>query len=172
LTKLAEERGYIVAAPLGYRIDGGYGFNNGSRPAEELPKLEFSEKDVMHVLDLMKRDYKIDENRIYVVGHSMGGSGSFYLGSRYPQIWAAIASFAGSGTPELEQQMRKLPQLVIHGDADTTAPVERSRNMVAEMKRLGIEHQYIEVPGGTHGGVVAPNIRAMFDFLDRYRKQK
>jgi poly(3-hydroxybutyrate) depolymerase len=170
LTKGAEARGYIVAAPLGFRVDGGYGFNNNARPAEDLPKLDFSEKDVMHVLDLMKRDYKIDENRIYVIGHSMGGSGSFYLGSHYPQIWAAIASFSGSGTPELEQTMRRLPQLVVHGDADTTAPVERSRNMVAEIKRLGIDHQYIEVPGGTHGGVVAPNIRAMFDFLDQHRK--
>ena len=44
LQKLAEERGYIVAAPLGYRVDGGYGYNNGSRPAEDLPKLELSEK--------------------------------------------------------------------------------------------------------------------------------
>jgi dipeptidyl aminopeptidase/acylaminoacyl peptidase len=66
--------------------------------------------------------------------------------------------------------MRQLPQFVVHGDADATAPVERSRTVVAELKRLGIEHQYIEVPGGTHGGVVAPNIRPMFDFLDKHRK--
>src|SRR5699024_1157901 len=31
LQKLAEARGYIVATPLGYRVDGGYGYNNGSR---------------------------------------------------------------------------------------------------------------------------------------------
>jgi predicted peptidase len=170
LQKLAEERGYIVAAPLGYRVDGGYGYNNGSRPAEDAPKLQLSEKDVMHVLELMKKDYKIDSGRIYIGGHSMGGSGSWYLGPKYSQIWAGLATFAGGVTPQGAPQVKNIPQFVVHGDADTTAPVERSRTMVAELKRLGIEHQYVEVPGGSHGGVVAPNLAGMFDFFDRHKK--
>ena len=170
LQKLAEERGYIVAAPLGYRVDGGYGYNNGSRPAEDIPKLQLSEKDVMHVLDLMRKDYRIDNSRIYIGGHSMGGSGSWYLGPKYSQIWAGLATFAGGVTPASSPQVKTIPQFVVHGDADTTAPVERSRTMVAELKRLGIEHQYVEVPGGTHGSVVAPNLAGMFDFFDHHRK--
>jgi poly(3-hydroxybutyrate) depolymerase len=168
--RVAEERGYIVAAPLGYRVDGGYGRNNGSRSAEELPKLELSEKDVMHVLDQMKLQYRIDPDRIYVAGHSMGGGGAWFLAPRYPQIWAALASFAGGGDPATMAGMKHIPQFIVHGDADTTASVEQSRTMVAEMKKLGVEHQYIEVPGGTHGGVVGPNLRAMFDFFDKHRK--
>ena len=171
IQKLAEERGYIVAAPLGYRVDGGYGYNNGSRPAEDIPKLALSEKDVMHVVDLMKRDYRVDESRIYIGGHSMGGSGSWYLGPKYSQIWAGMAMFAGGVTPESAPQVKHIPQFVVHGDADTTASVERSRTMVAELKRLGAEHQYVEVPGGTHGGVVAPNLKGMFDFFDAHRKK-
>jgi predicted esterase len=170
LQKLAEERGYLVAAPLGYRVDGGYGYNNGSRPAEDAPKLVLSEKDVMHVLDLMKKDYRVDNNRIYIAGHSMGGSGSWYLAPKYPQIWAGLGTFAGGVTPQSAPQVKTIPQFVVHGDADTTAPVERSRTMVAELKRLGIEHQYVEVPGGTHGNVVAPNLAGMFDFFDRHKK--
>jgi predicted esterase len=170
LQKLAEEHGYIVAAPLGYRVDGGYGYNNGSRPAEDAPKLALSEKDVMHVLDLMTKDYKIDASRIYIGGHSMGGSGSWYLGPKYSQIWAGLATFAGGVTPETAPQAKNIPQFVVHGDADTTAPVARSRTMVAELKRLGIEHVYVEVPGGTHGSVVAPNLAGMFDFFDRHKK--
>jgi dienelactone hydrolase len=167
LQKLAEERGYIVAAPLGYRVDGGYGRNNGSRSAEELPKLERSEKDVMHVLDLMSANYKIDADRIFVAGHSMGGGGAWYLGARYPQIWAGLATFAGGGDPSTVSQMKQVPQFVVHGDADTTASVEQSRSMVDAIKRQGLDYQYIEVPGGTHGGVVAPNEKAMFDFFDK-----
>jgi dienelactone hydrolase len=170
MPKLAEEFGYIVAAPLGYRVDGRYGANDGSRPTEELQKIELSEKDVMHVLDLMKQNYKIDPNRIYLAGHSMGGSGTWYLGPRYSNIWAALAPFAGRGEPSTMTQMKHLPQFVVHGDADATVPVDQSRSMVAEMKKLGVTHQYIEVPGGTHGGVVAPNLRAMFEFFGRYRK--
>jgi len=168
--KLAEERGYIVAAPLGYRVDGGYGRNNANRSAEELPKLELSEKDVMNVLELMKRDYKIDPDRIYVTGHSMGGGGAWYLAPRYPQIWAGIGSFAGGGDPATVSGMKHIAQFVVHGDADNTASVEQSRRMVEELKRQGVVHEYVEVPGGTHGGVVAPNLRAMFDFFDKHKR--
>jgi predicted peptidase len=151
-------------------VDGGYGYNNGSRPAEDIPKLELSEQDVMHVLELMKKDYRIDANRIYIAGHSMGGSGSWYLGPKYSQIWAGLGSFAGGATPSAAPQVKHIPQFVVHGDGDTTAPVERSRTMVAELKRLGVVHEYVEVPGGTHGGVVAPNMKGLFDFFDRYKK--
>jgi dipeptidyl aminopeptidase/acylaminoacyl peptidase len=60
--------------------------------------------------------------------------------------------------------------LLVHGDADATVSVERSRTMDATLKKLGIEHQYIEVPGGTHGSIIAPNLKVMFDFFDKYRK--
>jgi dipeptidyl aminopeptidase/acylaminoacyl peptidase len=68
--------------------------------------------------------------------------------------------------------MRQVPQLVVHGDADATVPVEGSRAMFAEMKRLGVEHRYVEVPGGTHMDVVEPNLTAAFDFFDAHRRSK
>ena len=174
LPRLAEERGYIMVAPLGYRRDGGYG-NYSSQPGaqlrmEERRKRELSEKDVLNVLELMKQAYRIDEQRIYLMGHSMGAGGTWYLGPRYPQIWAALGPIAGRGEPETLQRIRHIPQFVIHGDADPTNPVEFSRAMVAEMKRLGIEHRYIEVAGGEHGGIAIPYFRAIFDFFDSHRK--
>jgi hypothetical protein len=42
--------------------------------------------------------------------------------------------------------------------------------MVAEMRRLGTEVTYIEVPGGKHSDVVVPNLPAVFDFLAAHRK--
>ena len=135
-------------------------------------KLELSEKDVMHVLDLMKRDYNVDGNRVYVAGHSMGGFGSWYLGARYSPIWAALGTFAGGGSEQTVAQMKHIPQFVVHGDADATVSVERSRSMVAELRKLGATHQYIEVPGGSHGSIVGPNLKQMFDFFDNHRKSQ
>ena len=37
-------------------------------------------------------------------------------------------------------------------------------------RELGIDVKYTEVPGGTHGNILAPNFAAMFDFLDAHRK--
>jgi poly(3-hydroxybutyrate) depolymerase len=171
--RLAQERGYILVAPLGYRVDGGYGWGVGNPPADPAAKRtgERSEDDVMQVLALMRKQYRIDGSRIYLMGHSMGAIGTWKIAPKYPEVWAAIGMFAGSGVPATLERIRSVPNFVVHGDADATVNVEGSRRMVAKMKELGMEVQYIEVPGGTHGGVVAPNAAAMFDFFDAHRKK-
>ena len=170
LQRLAEERGYVVVAPLGYRVDGGYGYNNGSRSAEEDRKLRLSEKDVLNVLDLMRTFYRIDPARTYLAGHSMGGGGTWYMGARHAGLWAGLGSFAGAATLDTIPPVPRTPQFIVHGDADATVTVERSRNMAAALEKLGVEHQYVEVPGGTHGNVITPNLKGMFDFFDKHGK--
>jgi predicted esterase len=167
LPALAEKHGYIVASPLGYRPTGGYGSPILARGRMS----ELSEQDVMQVLARMRQDYPIDERRIFLMGHSMGGIGTWHLGSKYPEIWAGLGSFAGMGAPQTVTRMKSIPQFVVHGDADFTVPVARSRVMVEEMKKLGVDHQYIEVPGGAHGNVVTPNLAAMFEFFAAHRRR-
>ncbi|HMD33759.1 MAG TPA: hypothetical protein VKH42_02270, partial [Vicinamibacterales bacterium] len=62
LPPLAEQHGYIVAAPLGYRVDGSYGWGLGNPPADPASRRmqERSEQDVMKVLDLVRQQYKVD----------------------------------------------------------------------------------------------------------------
>jgi predicted esterase len=160
----AEKRGYIVVAPLGYRVDGYYG-RTGDRRAK------FSEADVMNVLAIVRKDYKIDPDRIYLMGHSMGGIGTWTLGAKHPEIWAALGPISGVADPKTVEAMRHIPEVVVHGDADTTVPVSGSRNMVEEMKRLNVEVKYIEVPGGSHTNVPGPNMPAIFDFFDAHKRQ-
>lgn len=169
---LAEQHGYIVAAPLGYRVDGGYGWGVGNPPADPVTKRsqDYSEQDVMRVLETVRQQYKIDDARIYLTGHSMGGIGTWKIAPKYPDIWAAIAPFAGSGVPASLERIRHIPQIVVHGDSDPTVSVEGSRAMVAKAKELGIDVTYIEVPGGNHSSVVAPNFAAVFDFFDAHKK--
>lgn len=162
----AEKRGYIIAAPLGYRIDGGYGRAMGG----DNKRSQLSELDTMQVLERVRKDYKIDNARIYLLGHSMGGIGTWVLGAKYPQIWAVLAPISGVADPRTVEVMRNIPEVVVHGDADTTVPVGGSRAMVAEMKKLGVDVKYIEVPGGSHTSVPGPNMAAIFDFFDTHKK--
>lgn len=172
LTALAEQRGYVVVAPFGYRIDGGYGWGVAPAPPDALQRRlqDLSEQDVMQVLRRVRQDYRVDESRIYLMGHSMGGIGTWKLAAKYPDIWAALAPFAGAGMPRTLDAIRHIPEIVVHGDADRTVSVEGSRAMVARLKELGAIVTYIEVSGGSHGDVVAPNFPAMFDFFDAHRK--
>ncbi len=172
LPVLAEQHGYIIAAPLGYRVDGSYGWGLAEPPADSIVRRtqELSEKDVMEVMQQVQSNYKIDKNRVYLMGHSMGGIGTWKLAAKYPDLWAAIAPIAGMGQPSTIEKFRTIPEIVVHGDNDKTVPVAGSRLMVAKMKELGVEVKYIEVPGGSHGDVVAPNFAAILDFFDAHKK--
>ena len=135
-----ERDGYIIVTPLGYTRRGGYGYR-GNDPQDQL-----AEKDVMNVVGLVRDEFNIDDNRIYLWGHSMGGAGTYYIASRYPDVWAGLAAAAGgsmSADYVDEDAIRHIPFLVLHGSADRTVPVSRSRRSVARMKELGMEHHYV-----------------------------
>jgi predicted esterase len=169
--QLAEKHGFLMAAPLGYRIDGFFGSPlMGGADAASQQKQEFSEKDVLEVLRLMRANYNVDPSRIYLIGHSMGAIGTWFLGAKYADTWAALVTFSGAGSRQSVERMKALPQFVVHGDADKTVNVAGSRTMVEEMKKLGMNVTYIEVPGGSHTGVVVPNLPAAFDFLAAHKK--
>ena len=164
--QLAEKHGFLMAAPLGYRPDGFYGSTMmGGTDAASRRRVEYSEKDVLEVLRLMKAAYNVDESRIYLMGHSMGAIGTWALGAKYPQIWAALVPFSGVGSPALAEQMKGIPQFVVHGDADNTVNVSGSRNMVAALNKAGADVTYIEVPGGSHTDMVVPNLPKAFEFM-------
>lgn len=168
---LAEEHGYIVVAPLGYRVDGFYGSGivAGADPAARR-RSDLSEQDVMEVLRRTREQYKIDDARVYLMGHSMGAIGTWAIAAKHPGIWAALGPISGTGNPATVERMRHIPQVVVHGDNDPTVNVSGSRNMVAEMKKLGVEVKYIEVPGGNHTDIAVPNLPAIFEFFNAHRK--
>ena len=172
LPELAEQRGYILAAPLGYRVDGGYGWGLGNPPADFSARRSnaLSEADVMQVLAQVRKSYNVDASRIYLMGHSMGAIGTWKLAPKYPELWAALGAFSGQGSPATVEKMRSIPQFVVHGDADPTVNVAGSRAMVAAMRALNVDVKYVEVPGGNHGNMVEPNLPGMFDFFDTHKK--
>jgi dipeptidyl aminopeptidase/acylaminoacyl peptidase len=43
------------------------------------------------------------------------------------------------------------PTLLIHGEKDTDVPYEQSVMMAAGLKRHGVEHRLISIPGAEHG---------------------
>ena len=168
--KLAEQHGFLMAAPLGFRVDGFYGSQLMVSDQADAERREYSERDVLEVIRRMRADYNVDASRIYLIGHSMGAIGTWALGAKYPEMWAALAAFSGLAPPATAARMKNIPQMVVHGDRDNTVSVNGSRVMVAEMKKLGMDVTYIEVPGGTHLDVVMPNLPKVFDFLAAKRR--
>ncbi|MDP7362174.1 MAG: prolyl oligopeptidase family serine peptidase [Candidatus Latescibacteria bacterium] len=133
------------------------------------------EADVWQVLADVQRLYNVDENRIYLTGVSMGGGGTWHLGLRHADRFAAIASVCGftdwrveaflvaSASDPLREQVldtasplswaenaTHLPVLAAHGEADPVVKVGHSRRMVARLREMGAPVEYEEYPGVGH----------------------
>jgi predicted esterase len=130
-----------------------------------------AEQDVMDVLAEVRRDYQVDPKRIYLMGHSMGGYGTWSTAMDHPDIFAALGPISGGGNPAGMAKLKDVPEYVVHGDADPTVPVTQSRSMVEAGKKAGAPITYVEVPGGTHSSVAAPQIGPMFDFFAKQAKK-
>jgi poly(3-hydroxybutyrate) depolymerase len=193
---LAEEGGYILVAPMGYNVGGWYGSpvmnlngrgGRGGAPAGGAAPIappapenlaELSEKDVLNVLAMMRKEFNVDDSRTYLMGHSMGGAGTFFLGSKHAKEWAAIAPIAPAAF--LMNQNRAtilqgikdggVPMIVTQGDADTAVPVTNTRMWVDTMKELKMNCQYKEIPGADHGNVIDQGMPEIFAFFKEHAK--
>src|SRR5262249_35733041 len=154
VTSAADPGGYVVAAPMGYSLEGWYGVADRIQPGTKPDNLaELSEKDVMNVLDLMRREFNVDERRIYLLGQSMGGGGALYLGTKYHRVWAAVgASAPAAGTLPFSilAAATDVPMVLVQGDADDLVPVERTRQWAERMRALQMTYEYDELPGVGH----------------------
>lgn len=181
LTDQAEKFGFIVVAPMGYNTSGWYGSKGmkgggkGVKDGKGTPENlgELSEKDVMNVLALIRKEYNVDSNRIYLMGHSMGGGGTVHLGLKYPDIWAALAPLAPAISSNIKDipKIKHIPVLMIQGDKDSLVPVATPRRWAKAMKEEGVQIEYLEVAEGGHMDVAFQNMAKVFEFFDKHKKK-
>jgi len=172
-TDLAEKYGYILAAPMGYNSQGWYGNKPpfGRKPDPE-NLYELSEKDVMNVLEIVRKDYNIDPNRMYLMGHSMGGGGTFHIGIKNPDLFAALAPIAPAifSRPAELEKIKSMPIILVQGDKDNLVKVETVRPWAEKMKELKMMYEYVEVLGGNHIDVAFKNLPKIFEFFEQHPK--
>ena len=171
--QLAEKHGYILIAPSGHGPSGWYGSRGYRMPLSRPKNLgELSEKDVLNVLKLARRDFPLDEKRTFLLGHSMGGGGTFHLAIKDPSPWAGLAPIAPAyyGDPSTLEKIRKLPVIMVQGDKDLLVRVVMVRPLAEKMKELKMDFEYIEVKGGGHVTVAFENLPRIFEFFNKHKR--
>ena len=135
---------------------------------------ELSERETLEVVDLIRKEFKVDDDRTYLMGHSMGGAGTLYLAIKYPQRWAAAVALAPAAFAVDREGLSKIPKMpimLVHGDMDTVVPVTVGRAWAEAMKSIPMkDYQYIEVPGGDHGTVIGSHQAEVFAFFARHSR--
>lgn len=169
-TDFAERYGFIVVAPMGFSLSGWWGSRPG-RPSE------LSELDAMTLLKSIRQQYTVDSDRIYLMGHSMGGAGTYHLGGKYNDIWAAVAPISAAGgiaDAAAAERFRSFATLLMHGEKDSIVSPNGSRRAATLLQGAGAQHLYLEFPGLDHEFWIrrgAENMEKVFLFFATVSKR-
>lgn len=135
--------------------------------------------DALEVLDLNLKRLKINPQRVYLTGHSMGGHGTWNFGANFPDKFAAIGPSAGwisftsygggvrldnaspieemlnrangpGDTMALSHNYSGLGVYILHGDADDNVPIREARTMAAHLAEFHHDYTFHEQPGAGH----------------------
>ncbi|MDB5321450.1 MAG: hypothetical protein JWN40_3081 [Phycisphaerales bacterium] len=104
----------------------------------------------LEVLAQLRKEFNLDEKRLYITGLSMGGYGTWDVIARNPTMFAAAVPVCGGADEATAPIIKDIPIWCFHGGADKTVPTERSQNMIKALKEVGGNPKYTEYPGVGH----------------------
>jgi predicted peptidase len=102
------------------------------------------------LLDDIVEKCKVDQNRIYVTGLSMGGYGTWSLAGFSPDRFAALAPICGGGDPRTVRRFSRVPVWVFHGAKDSVVPLAASEEMVEALKKANGNVKFTVYPEANH----------------------
>ena len=157
----AKKLGFLVVAPHG---------------RSETDFLSVGETDVLQALEEMKKYYNVDEDRICLIGGSMGGYGGLNLAFHYPHLWAGVAAFTASSDMMVFGALKRetllpfrrwhylwdnpidlignapnIPITSTYGGRDNWVPAFHGERLSKRRKELGGLYEYSVVQEGGHG---------------------
>jgi predicted peptidase len=139
--------GYVVVP----QTDRGWiRYDSSQQPAKDLPGFGDGARLALEIVDGLRHEFAIDDQRIYLTGQSMGGSGAWNMLANRPHLFAAAVICCGGisgddGNRSIETQVWDF-----HGDSDQTVPVSSSRDRIAARRKAGGHPLYTEYAGVDH----------------------
>ncbi len=135
--QIGDARGAIVATPLARGPDGWY--------------RNEAFVDTLEVFNDVQSRFLIDPDRITLGGYSMGGYGTYRLGTLFPELFSSAVSWAGVPTDfDRLENMQHIPTMIVHGTNDELVPITGVREQAARFHELGYEYRFHEHPGMDH----------------------
>jgi predicted peptidase len=118
----------------------------------------WSDDTLLALLDKVSTKYRVDQKRVYLTGLSMGGYGTWSLGLKHPERFAALAPICGGGErinlllpdPRKLPALKSLPIWAFHGAKDNVVPLDESERMVEAFKRAGGQGKLTVYPEAGH----------------------
>lgn len=123
------------------------------------------------LLDELVETYPVDQSRVYLTGLSMGGFGTWALGSSCPERFAALVPICGGGQPRMARRLRDVRIWVFHGAKDNVVPLSQSEQMVEAVKAAGGSAEFTVYPEAQHDSWTATyDNPKLYEWLLSHRK--
>jgi predicted peptidase len=116
----------------------------------QAPERGWKADKLLTLLDEVESMVRVDKDRVYVTGLSMGGYGTWALAAAASNRFAAVAPICGGGDPAKAEKLKGLPIWVFHGDKDPSVSIKKSEEMVKALKDVGHEVKFTVYPGVAH----------------------
>jgi predicted peptidase len=108
-------------------------------------------------LDAVMQQYAVDTRRVYLIGFSMGGEGTWKLAAHAPERFAAVAPVSPSGRTSLADVQnlvrREIAIWAFHGLKDARVPPSNTIRLVRELVDAGAEPNITLYPDADHNGM-------------------
>lgn len=102
------------------------------------------------MLDDVMAEYRVDPDRVYLTGISMGGFGTFRWACENPERFAAIIPISGGGETAKAWKIRDIPTWVFHGAKDNIVSCKYSTDMVEALRAAGSDPKFTVYPEAAH----------------------
>lgn len=140
----------------------------------KMPKISKSMQMALQAIDVYIEDEKnqVDPDRIYAMGLSMGGYGTWDAIQRRPNFFAAAVPICGGGDKKYGGKIAHLPIWAWHGEKDAVIAPSRSQDMIEAIKQAGGSPKYSEVKDRGHNSWVDVwNSNVLWDWLYLQKKK-
>ena len=126
------------------------------------------------ILDLVKRTYNVDENRVVISGVSDGGTGAFYMAMRDTTPFASVLPLNGfllvlenetaaADGDLFPNNLRNKPLFIVNGGRDPVYPASTVEPSVDQLMRAGFEVVYRPQPNAAHDTSWWPDVKDSFE---------
>src|SRR5205823_2999745 len=123
------------------------------------------------LVDHVIRTDRIDEKRVYVTGHSMGGRGALYLAYKYPERFAAVVALSPlSPVTAWAKKLRNVPLWIIHGEKDTATPIKDSQESVDAIEQNGGHPRFTPLTDRDHFILDLYDKNDVFDWMAEHSR--
>jgi predicted peptidase len=111
---------------------------------------------VLMLLDEIANSYRLDPDRFYLTGLSMGGFGAWWLALAHPERFAAVVPIAGGyqwesdAIPDAIVKLKDVPLWVFHGARDSAVNARQSEVLVQALQACGSKPRFTLYPDAEH----------------------